>query len=62
LLWSSAAVSNVGAGVAQISYLWLAPTVTGSPVLIASIAAVQRFPSLLLSLPAGAITDRVDRR
>lgn len=61
-LWSSSAVSNLGDGVAQIAYPWLASAVTRSPVLIALIAVVQRLPWLLFSLPAGVITDRVDRR
>jgi MFS family permease len=61
-LWSSSAVSNLGDGVAQIAYPWLASAVTRSPVLIALIAVMQRLPWLLFSLPAGVITDRVDRR
>lgn len=61
-LWSSSVVSNLGDGVAQIAYPWLASAVTRSPVLIAMIAVVQRLPWLLFSLPAGVITDRVDRR
>ena len=61
-LWSSSVVSNLGDGVAQIAYPWLASAVTRSPVLIALIAVVQRLPWLLFSLPAGVITDRVDRR
>jgi len=61
-LWSSSLVSNLGDGVAQIAYPWLASAVTRSPVLIALIAVVQRLPWLLFSLPAGVITDRVDRR
>ena len=61
-LWSSSVVSNLGDGVAQIAYPWLASTVTRDPILIALIAVVQRLPWLLFSLPAGVITDRVDRR
>lgn len=61
-LWSSSVVSNLGDGVAQIAYPWLASAVTRSPILIALIAVVQRLPWLLFSLPAGVITDRVDRR
>ncbi|MEN8234071.1 MAG: MFS transporter [Actinomycetota bacterium] len=61
-LWSSSVVSNLGDGVAQIAYPWLASAVTRSPMLIALIAVVQRLPWLLFTLPAGVITDRVDRR
>ena len=61
-LWSSSVVSNLGDGVAMIAYPWLASAITRNAVLIAFIAVVQRLPWLLFTLPAGVITDRVDRR
>lgn len=61
-LWTSSVVSNLGDGVAQIAYPWLASAVTRDPFLIALIAVVQRLPWLVFALPAGVITDRVDRR
>jgi MFS family permease len=61
-LWSSSVVSNLGDGVAMIAYPWLASAITRNPILIALIAVVQRLPWLLFTLPAGVITDRVDRR
>jgi MFS family permease len=61
-LWSSSVVSNLGDGVAMIAYPWLASAITRNAVLIALIAVVQRLPWLLFTLPAGVITDRVDRR
>ena len=61
-LWSASVVSNLGDGVAFIAYPWLASAVTRDPLLIALIAVAQRLPWLVFSLPAGVITDRVDRR
>ena len=61
-LWSSSVVSNLGDGVAMIAYPWLASAITRNAALIALIAVVQRLPWLLFTLPAGVITDRVDRR
>ncbi|MCL1598734.1 MAG: MFS transporter [Actinomycetia bacterium] len=61
-LWSASVVSNLGDGVAMIAYPWLASAVTRNPVLIALIAIAQRIPWLIFTLPAGVITDRVDRR
>ena len=61
-LWVASVISNLGDGVAQIAYPWLASAVTRDPLLIAIIAVVQRLPWLLFTLPAGVITDRVDRR
>ena len=40
----------------------LAVTLTSQPLLIAGVAIAGRLPWLLVSLPAGALADRVDRR
>ncbi len=61
-LWTASVISNLGDGVAQIAYPWLASAVTRNGVLIALIAVAQRLPWLIFTLPAGVITDRVDRR
>ncbi|NND75604.1 MAG: MFS transporter, partial [Ilumatobacter sp.] len=44
------------------AYPWLASAITRNPLLIALVAVVQRIPWLVFSLPAGVITDRVERR
>lgn len=61
-LWTSSAISNFGDGTSIIAYPWLASALTRDPLQIALIAVVQRIPWLVFSLPAGVITDRVDRR
>lgn len=61
-LYLATTVSNVGDGMAGIAYPWLATAITRNPLLVASIAAAQRLPWLFFTLPAGVITDRVDRR
>lgn len=61
-LWTSSIVSNFGDGTSIIAYPWLASALTRDPFQIALIAVVQRIPWLIFSLPAGVITDRVDRR
>ena len=61
-LWVASVVSNFGDGVATIAYPWLASAVTRNPIHIAAVLVVTRLPWLLFSLPAGVITDRVDRR
>ncbi|MFN3257675.1 MAG: MFS transporter [Ilumatobacter sp.] len=61
-LFASAGISNLGDGIGAIAYPWLASAVTRSPLLIALVFVVQRVPWLVFSLPAGVITDRVDRR
>ncbi|MDP2622834.1 MAG: MFS transporter [Actinomycetota bacterium] len=61
-LWTASVISNLGDGISAIAYPWLASAVTRDPLLIALIAVAQRIPWLLFTLPAGVITDRVDRR
>ncbi|MBT8197559.1 MAG: MFS transporter [Acidimicrobiia bacterium] len=61
-LWTASVISNLGDGIAAIAYPWLASAVTRNGFLIALIAVAQRLPWLVFTLPAGVITDRVDRR
>lgn len=61
-LWTASVISNLGDGVAQVAYPWLASAVTRNALLLAGIAVAQRLPWLLFTLPAGVITDRLDRR
>jgi len=61
-LFVASTVSNLGDGVGLVAYPWLASAVTRNPVLIALVTVAQRLPWLLFTLPAGVITDRLDRR
>ena len=61
-LWVAHGVSNLGDGISQVAYPWLASAVTRSPLLIAAVAVASRLPWLVFTLPAGVITDRFDRR
>jgi len=61
-LWTASVVSNLGDGVSMIAYPWLASAVTRNAFLIALIAIAQKIPWLVFTLPAGVITDRIDRR
>lgn len=45
-----------------VAFPLLAVTLTTSPVLIAGVAVAGRLPWLLVSLPAGALADRMSRR
>ena len=61
-LWTSSVVSNLGDGVTAIALPWLSSAVTRNAILIALVGVAGRIPWLVFSLPAGVITDRVDRR
>lgn len=62
LLFASTAMTNLGDGVMAVAVPWLATLLTQDPVLIGLVAAARTLPWLLLSLPAGVITDRLDHR
>lgn len=61
-LFTASVITNLGDGVGTVAYPWLASAVTRNPALIAGVAIAQRLPWLVFTLPAGVITDRVDRR
>ncbi|HSJ90447.1 MAG TPA: MFS transporter [Ilumatobacter sp.] len=61
-LFTGTVVSNLGDGIGTVAYPWLASAITRNPILVALVAVAQRLPWLVFTLPAGVITDRVDRR
>lgn len=61
-LLAATTISNLGDGVGQIAYPWLASAVTRDPLLVSLVVVAQRLPWLVFTLPAGVITDRIDRR
>jgi len=62
LLLSGQTVSRLGSRVSDIALPLLVLALTNSPVQAGLIAATQSLPYLLLSLPAGALLDRWDRK
>jgi MFS family permease len=61
-LWGASAASNLADGIFWIALPLFAVQLTDSPALIAGVAVAARLPWLLFALPAGALTDRSDRR
>lgn len=61
-LWASQATSNLGDGLLVVAAPLLAVSMTRDPVIVAGMTVVQFLPWLLFTLPAGALTDRMDRR
>lgn len=55
-------VSNFSDGLVSVVMPLVALQLTGSPVVVAVVAAATRLPWLLFALVAGAIIDKVDRR
>ncbi len=61
-LWFGQTVSDIGDGLTLITLLILVQRLTGSTVALAGMAVAATIPTILFSLPAGALVDRVDRR
>ena len=59
---SASGLTNLADGVAVVVWAWLASLMTREPVLIALMPVALRLPWFLFAIPAGIVTDRVDRR
>jgi MFS family permease len=62
LLWSGQLISSIGTGVSQLAFPLLTLALSGSPAQAGLVAALNQAPYFLLSLPAGALVDRWDRK
>ena len=62
LFWIGNLVSLIGTWAQQTAQGWLMREMTPDPALIAGVAACGSLPILLLTLYAGAVADRVDKR
>lgn len=61
-LWGAAAASNVGDGIRLTALPLLVAAITRDPIVVSGVTVATFTPWLLLSLPGGAIVDRVNRR
>jgi MFS family permease len=61
-LWFGQLASRIGDSVHEIALIWVVYEVTGDPTLLSLTFAASFAPTVLLSLPAGAIVDRVNRK
>lgn len=62
LLWSGTSCANLADGLTLAAAPLLAATVTRDPLLVSGLVVAQRLPWFLLTLPSGALVDRLDRR
>lgn len=61
-LWAAGVITQLGQWFQNVALGWLALTLTNSPSFVGRIGFASGVPILLLSLPAGALLDRFDRR
>ncbi|MBW3635404.1 MAG: MFS transporter [Armatimonadetes bacterium] len=62
LFWTGNAISLVGSLAQEAARGWLVRTLTPDPFTIAAVAACNSVPILFLTLYAGALADRVDKK
>ena len=61
-IWIASLVSNIGTWMQNVAAVWLVTTLTTSSLLVALMQAATSLPAFMLSVPAGAVADLVDRR
>lgn len=54
--------TNLADGIAVVVWAWLATLLTRDPIYVALMPVAVRLPWFVFALPAGIVTDRVDRR
>jgi hypothetical protein len=59
---SASGMTNLADGIAVVAWGWIASLLTRDALLVALVPVALRLPWALLALPAGLVTDRVDRR
>src|SRR5206468_1762871 len=60
--WQASAVSDIGSFMQAVGAAWLMVSFGAGPMYIALTQTASSLPFVLLSLPAGAVGDIVDRR
>ncbi|TGE12614.1 MFS transporter [Hymenobacter elongatus] len=61
-IWLASVVSNIGTWMQTVAGVWLVTTLTTSALLVALMQTATSMPAFLLSMPAGAMADLIDRR
>lgn len=59
---TASGLTNLADGIAVVAWAWMASLLTRDPFLIALMPVALRLPWFIFAIPAGIITDRVDRR
>src|ERR1700722_19322823 len=62
VIWVATVVSNIGGWVSSASSGWLMTSLDSSPLIVAMVQVATSLPMFLLAIPAGALSDIVDRR
>ncbi len=61
-MWIASVVSNVGTWMHTVAASWLMTLLAASPLPVALVQTATTLPVFMITLPAGAIADLIDRR
>jgi MFS family permease len=62
VIWSATVVSNIGSWLCNAGAGWLMTSLTHSALVIALVQVATSVPMFLFAIPAGALTDIIDKR
>ena len=62
VLWVATVIGNVGSFIRDTASAWIATDLSASPAAIATVQAAATLPVFLLAIPAGVLSDILDRR
>jgi predicted MFS family arabinose efflux permease len=62
VLWTATIIGNTGSFMRDVASAWLATDLSPSPAMVALIQTAATLPIFLLAIPAGVLTDILDRR
>jgi MFS family permease len=62
ILWSAGLVSGIGSWMHDLAAGWFMATLDPTPFMVALVQAAYTLPVCLLSIPAGTLADRMDKR
>ena len=62
VLWAAAVLGNVGSFLRDVASSWLVTDLSASPAAVALIQTAATLPVFLLAIPAGVLSDILDRR
>jgi MFS family permease len=62
VLWAATVLGNVGSFMRDVASSWLVTDLSASPTAVATIQAAATLPIFLLAIPAGVLSDILDRR
>ncbi|MDQ2081685.1 MFS transporter [Xanthobacteraceae bacterium Astr-EGSB] len=62
MLWIATVVGNIGTFMRDVASAWLVTEISSSPAAVALVQAAGSLPIFLLAIPAGVLSDILDRR